>query len=101
MTDDRTEPETAPGTAPGTPPDTPVGRRVVLGLIGVGAVGVLAGARVQDWLERVLGPLISKDGTGLAAFLPLAAGETPPRRVEKAARQPAPRASYQTGPPSS
>ena len=79
MRDDRTEPESAPGTAPGTapdtgpdtPPDTPVGRRVVLGLIGVGAVGVLAGARVQDWLERVLGPLISKDGTGLAAFLPI------------------------------
>lgn len=67
MTDDRTEPEPAAGSAR----DAPVGRRVVLGLLGVGAVGVLAGARVQDWLERVLGPLISKDGTGIASFLPI------------------------------
>jgi DMSO/TMAO reductase YedYZ molybdopterin-dependent catalytic subunit len=50
---------------------TPVGRRVFLGLVGVGAAGVLLGARIQDWLERELGPLIAKDGTGLAAFLPI------------------------------
>ena len=31
----------------------PVGRRVFLGLVGVGAAGVLLGARAQDWLERV------------------------------------------------
>src|SRR5262249_4404074 len=49
---------------------SPVGRRVFLGLLGVGAAGVLLGARVQDWLERALGPLISKDGTGLASLLP-------------------------------
>jgi DMSO/TMAO reductase YedYZ molybdopterin-dependent catalytic subunit len=50
---------------------TPVGRRVFLGLVGVGAAGILLGARIQDWLERELGPLIAKDGTGLAAFLPI------------------------------
>jgi DMSO/TMAO reductase YedYZ molybdopterin-dependent catalytic subunit len=50
---------------------TPVGRRVFLGLLGVGAAGVLLGARVQDWLEREVGPLISKDGTGLASLLPI------------------------------
>jgi DMSO/TMAO reductase YedYZ molybdopterin-dependent catalytic subunit len=50
---------------------TPVGRRVFLGLVGVGAAGVLLGARVQDWLERELGPLIAKDGTGLASLLPI------------------------------
>lgn len=50
---------------------TPIGRRVVLGLLGVGAAGVLVGGRVQDWLERVAGPLIAKDGTGLAALLPI------------------------------
>ena len=49
----------------------PVGRRVFLGLVGLGAVGVLVGARAQDWLERVVGPLISKDGTGLASLLPV------------------------------
>lgn len=50
---------------------TPVGRRVFLGLVGLGAAGVLLGARAQDWLERVVGPAISKDGTGLAALLPV------------------------------
>jgi DMSO/TMAO reductase YedYZ molybdopterin-dependent catalytic subunit len=49
----------------------PVGRRVFFGLVGVGAAGVLLGARAQDWLERAIGPLISKDGTGLASLLPV------------------------------
>jgi DMSO/TMAO reductase YedYZ molybdopterin-dependent catalytic subunit len=49
----------------------PVGRRVFLGLVGLGAVGVLFGARAQDWLERVVGPVIAKDGTGLASLLPI------------------------------
>jgi DMSO/TMAO reductase YedYZ molybdopterin-dependent catalytic subunit len=43
----------------------------VLGLAGLGAAGVLVGARVQDWLERVVGPVISKDGTGLSSLLPI------------------------------
>jgi DMSO/TMAO reductase YedYZ molybdopterin-dependent catalytic subunit len=61
------------GTArpPPKPRGTPVGRRVFFGLVGVGAAGVLLGARVQDWLERAVGPLIAKDGTGLAALLPI------------------------------
>jgi DMSO/TMAO reductase YedYZ molybdopterin-dependent catalytic subunit len=50
---------------------TPVGRRVFLGLVGLGAAGILLGARAQDWLERVVGPLIAKDGTGLASLLPI------------------------------
>jgi DMSO/TMAO reductase YedYZ molybdopterin-dependent catalytic subunit len=57
---------------PGVEPrGTPVGRRVILGLAGVGAAGILLGARVQNWLEDTLGPLISKDGTGLASLLPI------------------------------
>jgi DMSO/TMAO reductase YedYZ molybdopterin-dependent catalytic subunit len=44
---------------------------VFLGLLGVGAAGVLLGAQVQDWLERIVGPLIAKDGTGLASLLPI------------------------------
>ena len=39
--------------------------------MGLGAAGVLLGARAQDWLERAVGPLISKDGTGLASLLPI------------------------------
>jgi DMSO/TMAO reductase YedYZ molybdopterin-dependent catalytic subunit len=61
-----------PAPGPASPAGgTPVGRRVFLGLLGAGAAGVLLGARVQDWLEREVGPLISKDGTGLAALLPI------------------------------
>jgi DMSO/TMAO reductase YedYZ molybdopterin-dependent catalytic subunit len=60
----------APSPAPEAT-GTPVGRRVFLSLLGVGAAGVLLGARVQDWLEREVGPLIAKDGTGLAALLPI------------------------------
>ena len=50
---------------------TPVGRRVFLGLLGVGAAGVLLGGPIQDWLEREVGPLIAKDGTGLSSLLPI------------------------------
>jgi DMSO/TMAO reductase YedYZ molybdopterin-dependent catalytic subunit len=49
----------------------PVGRRVFLGVLGAGAVGVLWGAKAQDWLERAVAPLVSKDGTGLSSFLPI------------------------------
>lgn len=52
-------------------PGTPVGRRLFLGLLGLGALGVVFGAKVQDVLERSVGPLISKDGTGLSALLPI------------------------------
>jgi DMSO/TMAO reductase YedYZ molybdopterin-dependent catalytic subunit len=52
-------------------PGAPVGRRLFFGLVGMGAIGILFGARAQDFLERELGPLISKDGTGLASLLPI------------------------------
>jgi DMSO/TMAO reductase YedYZ molybdopterin-dependent catalytic subunit len=50
---------------------TPIGRRVFLGVLGVGAVGVLWGAKAQDWLEKTVAPIVSKDGTGLSGFLPI------------------------------
>ncbi len=50
---------------------TPIGRRVFLGVLGVGAVGVLWGAKAQDWLEKTVAPVVSKDGTGLSGFLPI------------------------------
>ena len=43
----------------------------MLGLLGLGAVGVLGGSRVQDQLTRWLGPLESRDPTGLLSLLPL------------------------------
>jgi DMSO/TMAO reductase YedYZ molybdopterin-dependent catalytic subunit len=50
---------------------TPVGRRVFLGLVGVGAAGVLFGAKIEDWLSRAASPVVSKDTTGLADLLPV------------------------------
>jgi len=52
-------------------PGTPVGRRLFLGLLGLGALGVVFGAKVQDVLERTVGPYIAKDGTGISALLPI------------------------------
>ena len=46
---------------------TPVGRRVVLGMMGTGLVGVLFGSKAAD----VLGRLVARDGTGLASLLPV------------------------------
>lgn len=59
-TPDRPEPDAAP-----------VGRRVVLGLFGLGALGVVAGSRVQDGLSRLLAPVQLRDPTGLTSLVPL------------------------------
>jgi DMSO/TMAO reductase YedYZ molybdopterin-dependent catalytic subunit len=45
---------------------TPVGRRVILAMLGLGAVGVVAGKRVQDGITT----LASHDPTGLTSLLP-------------------------------
>jgi DMSO/TMAO reductase YedYZ molybdopterin-dependent catalytic subunit len=50
---------------------TPVGRRVVLGLLGLGALGILGGARLQTGLSAVLAPVELRDPTGLVGLLPL------------------------------
>ena len=55
-----------------TPPDgAPVGRRVVLGLLGLGAVGVVTGKSVQEGLSRLLAPVQLRDPTGLTSLVPL------------------------------
>jgi DMSO/TMAO reductase YedYZ molybdopterin-dependent catalytic subunit len=51
--------------------DVPVGRRVFLGVLGVGAAGIVVGSSMQRWLERNVGPVIAKDPTGLLALLPI------------------------------
>ena len=51
--------------------ETAIGRRVFLGVLGLGAAGVVFGARLQDWLERTVAPLTAKDGTGLSSLLPI------------------------------
>jgi DMSO/TMAO reductase YedYZ molybdopterin-dependent catalytic subunit len=52
--------------------DRPIGRRAVLGMVGLGALGVLWGAKVQSGLERTLRPLTLRDRTGLSDLLPTA-----------------------------
>jgi DMSO/TMAO reductase YedYZ molybdopterin-dependent catalytic subunit len=49
---------------------SPVGRRVVLGMVGLGAVGVVAGAKVQSGVNRALGPVSS----GISGIVPAAGG---------------------------
>jgi DMSO/TMAO reductase YedYZ molybdopterin-dependent catalytic subunit len=50
---------------------TPVGRRVFLGIIGLGALGVVTGNRIQRWLERTVAPVLASDPTGLTSLLPI------------------------------
>ncbi|MCU1490555.1 MAG: oxidoreductase molybdopterin binding [Acidimicrobiaceae bacterium] len=72
----------APGSEHGTGPDPeddpaplaaraarekPVGRRVVLGMLGVGALGIAFGENVQNGISRLLSPL---GGSGLASLVP-------------------------------
>ncbi len=52
------------------PEDRPVGRRAVLGMLGLGAAGILWGAKVQDGMESLLRPLTINDHTGLTGLLP-------------------------------
>lgn len=49
---------------------TPVGRRVVLGMLGLGALGIAAGSA----LSSAVGTVASKDPTGLTALVPGAGG---------------------------
>jgi DMSO/TMAO reductase YedYZ molybdopterin-dependent catalytic subunit len=52
--------------------ETPVGRRSVVGMVGLGAAGILVGDRAQSVLERLLRPLSKNDPTGLTSFVPTA-----------------------------
>lgn len=55
-------------------PGAPVGRRVVLGLLGLGALGIVSGRAIQSGLEKVVAPIELHDPTGLVSLLP--AGDT-------------------------
>ncbi|MFJ8465896.1 molybdopterin-dependent oxidoreductase [Streptomyces swartbergensis] len=53
---------------------TPVGRRVFLGTLGLGALGVVAAPQLQRGLEGFLGGAADKDPTGLTGLLPNGGG---------------------------
>ncbi|MFI7387294.1 molybdopterin-dependent oxidoreductase [Streptomyces sp. NPDC049813] len=53
---------------------TPVGRRVFLGTVGLGALGVLAAPALQRATEAFLGGAAERDPTGLTGLLPNGGG---------------------------
>ncbi|MFJ6718045.1 molybdopterin-dependent oxidoreductase [Streptomyces sp. NPDC091259] len=70
-----------PGTDPdpdlGPDPDgtgSPVGRRLILGMVGLGAAGLLAAPVLQRGVETALGAAADKDPTGLTGLLPNGGG---------------------------
>jgi len=48
----------------------PVGRRIVLSMLGVGVIGVAFGKQLQNFEQRILAPLQSRDPTGLSGLVP-------------------------------
>jgi DMSO/TMAO reductase YedYZ molybdopterin-dependent catalytic subunit len=50
----------------------PIGRRIVLGSLGLAGLGIVFGARAQDALQRLLLPITLHDPTGLSDLLPVA-----------------------------
>jgi DMSO/TMAO reductase YedYZ molybdopterin-dependent catalytic subunit len=59
-----------PAEAELPPEESPVGRRALLGMLGLGAAGILWGAKAQSGLDRILRPITLNDQTGLTSFLP-------------------------------
>jgi len=53
-------------------PGTPVGRRVVLGMLGLGAAGVVWGSKLAEAVNRVLAPVQAMDRTGITSLFPAA-----------------------------
>ncbi|MCL6671366.1 MULTISPECIES: molybdopterin-dependent oxidoreductase [Streptomyces] len=69
------EPPEEPGEPrPPAPHGKPIGRRVLLGTIGLGALGVVAAPVLQRGLEGFLGAAADKDPTGLTGLLPNGGG---------------------------
>ena len=50
----------------------PIGRRIVLGMLGLGAAGIVLGDNVQATVESALRPVTQNDPTGLTSFVPTA-----------------------------
>jgi DMSO/TMAO reductase YedYZ molybdopterin-dependent catalytic subunit len=53
---------------------TPVGRRVVLGMVGLGAVGVVTGRWLSEREQALLAVIGNRDPTGLSQLVPAGAG---------------------------
>ena len=64
---------TEPGPSTGAA-TTPVGRRLVLGLVALGALGIATGAAVQNALDGAIGAVANRDPTGLSGLIPGSGG---------------------------
>ncbi|MEV6384072.1 molybdopterin-dependent oxidoreductase [Streptomyces sp. NPDC051773] len=58
----------------GREPGRPIGRRILLGTLGLGALGVVAAPVLQRGMEAFLGEAAQKDPTGLTGLLPNGGG---------------------------
>ncbi|MFJ8084440.1 molybdopterin-dependent oxidoreductase [Streptomyces sp. NPDC096205] len=67
-------PERPERPEPEEPVGRPIGRRVLLGTLGLGALGVVAAPPLQRGLESFLGSAADKDPTGLSRLLPNGGG---------------------------
>ncbi len=54
--------------------DAPVGRRIVVGLLGLGVLGVAFGARAANGIAELMAPIEERDPTGLTGLIPAAGG---------------------------
>ncbi|MFJ9539416.1 molybdopterin-dependent oxidoreductase [Streptomyces sp. NPDC101225] len=68
------QPEEPGEPRPSAERGTPIGRRVLLGTLGLGALGVVAAPGLQRALEGFLGAAADKDPTGLTGLLPNGGG---------------------------
>jgi DMSO/TMAO reductase YedYZ molybdopterin-dependent catalytic subunit len=64
----------APGQRETEAEGRPYGRRVFLGMLGLGVGGVLVGGKVSDAVGRLLAPITAADRTGLSDLLPAGGG---------------------------
>jgi DMSO/TMAO reductase YedYZ molybdopterin-dependent catalytic subunit len=53
---------------------SPIGRRVVLGMAGLGLGGILVGSKLQHIVQDVMTPIQTVDPTGLSQLVPAAGG---------------------------
>jgi DMSO/TMAO reductase YedYZ molybdopterin-dependent catalytic subunit len=65
---DSTPPSDDTGTEPVTTGDSPIGRRLFLAMVGLGALGIVAGSRVESAVSDVLSP-IQRDVPGALSDL--------------------------------
>jgi DMSO/TMAO reductase YedYZ molybdopterin-dependent catalytic subunit len=68
--DERPPADDVPESAGEEEQGRPVGRRIVLGMLGLSALGIVFGKQLENAQSDVLGPVVAHDPTGLSDLLP-------------------------------